>query len=62
VQRQLHRTQDAVARLAPAAEPVLELRARQAAWDAAHDAANAQGPLARLGALSKLGKRPALTL
>ncbi len=62
VQKQLHRAQDAAARLEPAAAPVLELRARQREHDAAVEAASHLNPLARLSALQRLGKRPTLTL
>lgn len=62
VQKQLHKAQDAVARLEPVAVPVLELRAKQREWDTAHDDAGKLNPLARLAALNKLGKRPSLTI
>ena len=62
VQKQLHRAQDSAAALAVAAEPVLELRRQQAAWDAAHEEAGRLNALARIGALRRLGARPHLTL
>ena len=62
VQKQLHRAQDVVARLEPAALPVLELQQRQREWDEAHAAAGELGAFARLGALRKLGARPTLIL
>ena len=58
--KNLHRAQDAVARLTPPAEIVLDLRRRQAAWDAEH---GGEHGLARMA--QRLGggvPRPTLTL
>ena len=62
MQKQLHRAQDRVKALEGAAEPVLELRKRQAAWDEEHAAADALGLLAKLAAQRRLGARPTLVL
>ena len=45
-----------------AAEPVLDLRRKQAAWDKGEAAAKALGVLGRIDALRKLGPRPTLNL
>ena len=69
----LHTAQDYIAHIEPAARLVMELRARQAQWDAAHKAIeeNATGGgigasggfgLAKRAAMRKLGQRPELTL
>jgi hypothetical protein len=62
VQKQLHKAQDRVKVLEELAEPVADLRRKQAAWDAEHTAAEALSMIARLAALNKLGKRPTLLL
>ena len=62
VTKQLHAAQDRVKVLEPAAEPVLELRRRQAAWDAEHAAADALSLLPKLAAQRRLGARPTLSL
>ncbi len=69
VQGELHAAQDYIASIQPAADVVLGTRARQAAWDAEHDAiqgghhpAVGGNPLAKMSALRKLGPRPSITL
>jgi hypothetical protein len=57
VTKQLHAAQDRVKVLEPAAEPVLDLRRRQAAWDAEHAAADALSLLPKLAAQRRLGAR-----
>lgn len=68
VQNQLHKAQDTVAYLDPIARVILELREKQARWDAEHDAITSgavsvgASPFGKMGALRKLGPRPSVTL
>jgi len=68
VQNQLHKAQDTVAYLDPIARVILDLREKQARWDAEHDAISTgavsvgASPFGKMGALRKLGPRPSLTM
>ena len=72
VTESLHTAQDYIAHIEPAARLVMDLRARQAQWDAAYKAidensgggigASGGFGLAKKAAIRKLGARPELTL
>ena len=63
VQRQLHKAQDTVTALEPLAQVVIDVRAEQAKWDAAHhEIETSHSAFSKIAALRKLGPRPSRVL